>query len=110
MNLPEGSLMSLPEGSLMTGRPSATLMLKLILGLAGTCLAEPPELNCATPPSTPSPPSSPPGRTAGSCSVFTCDPAGGVKLKLDAAGRPNVSAVNPTLNAGSDAPTAKTWT
>src|ERR1700689_1041942 len=42
--------------------------------------------------------------------VLTCAPAGGVKLKFDAAGWLKLSEVKPTLNAGLPAPRAKTWT
>ena len=55
----------------------------------------------------PGPPSSP---LAGSMIVFTLAPGGGLKAKLDAAGRANESEVYPTPNAGLDAPRAKTCT
>src|ERR1700722_6424481 len=55
-------------------------------------------------------PAQPGGPGAGPRTVLTVAPAGGVKAKFDAAGRPSVSEVYPTEKAGLAAPRAKTWT
>src|SRR5215469_2067670 len=68
-----------------------------------------------TPEVTPGParagPLGPKPSAAGTATVFTFAPGGGVNGKLDGSGRVNDSEVYPTLNAGLDAPRAKicTW-